>query len=100
MPPESVSDLILGGGYDAVLLLGDNQYYCGGYSAHLQSYEPSWGRFKNITKPSPGNHEYLTSGGTDCNSANAGADGYYRYFGALAGEKGKGTTASTSAPGT
>jgi chitodextrinase len=87
---KAVSDLIFGGGYNAVLLLGDNQYYCGGYTAHLQSYEPSWGRFKNITKPSPGNHEYLTSGGTDCNSANAGADGYYRYFGAAAGEKGKG----------
>jgi chitodextrinase len=87
---KAVSDLVFGKGYDAVLLLGDNQYYCGGYTAHVQSYDLSWGRFKSITKPSPGNHEYLTSGGTDCNSANAGADGYYRYFGALAGEKGKG----------
>lgn len=87
---KAVSDLIFNQGYDAVLLLGDNQYYCGGYTAHVQSYDLSWGRFKSITKPSPGNHEYLTSGGTDCNSANAGADGYYRYFGALAGEKGKG----------
>jgi chitodextrinase len=56
----------------------------------VQSYDLSWGRVKNITKPSPGNHEYLTSGGTDCNSANAGAEGYYRYFGAAAGERGKG----------
>ncbi len=84
------SDLLVGGGYDAVLLLGDNQYYCGGYQAFLQSYDPSWGRVKGITRPAVGNHEYLTSGGTDCNSANAGATGYYRYFGAAAGDPSKG----------
>ncbi|HET7713213.1 MAG TPA: metallophosphoesterase, partial [Patescibacteria group bacterium] len=37
--------------------------------------EPSWGRHKNRTKPSPGNHDYNTSGAT----------GYYNYFGANAG---------------
>jgi hypothetical protein len=31
---------------------------------------------KAITRLGPGNHEYLTSGGTNCNSANAGAAGY------------------------
>jgi hypothetical protein len=44
------------------------------------SYEPTWGRFKAITKPVPGNHEYYTPQ----------AKGYYDYFGPLAGERNKG----------
>jgi chitodextrinase len=74
------SDLLVNAGLSGVLLLGDNQYYCGGYSAFLQSYDLSWGRVKSITHPSVGNHEYLTSGGTGCNSSNAGAAGYFDYF--------------------
>ncbi len=84
------ADLIVGQGYSAVLALGDNQYYCGGYNAFLQSYDKSWGRVKSITYPAVGNHEYLTSGGTDCNSANAGANGHFTYFGAAAGLPGQG----------
>ncbi len=84
------SNLLVGSGVSAVLDLGDNQYYCGGYQAFLQSYDLSWGRVKGITHPAVGNHEYLTSGGTDCNAANAGADGYFKYFGAAAGQKGQG----------
>ncbi len=72
------------------LALGDDQYYCGGYDAFVQSYALSWGRFNAIMHPAPGNHEYLTSGGTDCNSANAGAAGYFNYFGAAAGTAGQG----------
>jgi hypothetical protein len=67
----------------AVLPLGDNQYECGGYQAFLKSYDPSWGRFLAMTHPVPGNHEYQTSGGTDCSS---GAAGYFRYFGSAAGD--------------
>ena len=84
------ADLIVGQGYAAVLALGDNQYYCGGYNAFLQSYDKSWGQLKAITHPAVGNHEYLTSGGTDCNSANAGAAGHFKYFGAAAGQPGQG----------
>jgi chitodextrinase len=80
------SDLLLDPAISAVLLLGDNQYYCGGYQAFLQSYDKSWGRVKGITRPATGNHEYFTSG-TDCN---AGAAGYFRYFGAAAGDPTKG----------
>ncbi len=75
---------------NAVLLLGDNQYYCGGYSAFTGSYDLSWGAFKSITHPSVGNHEYLTSGGTDCDAQNAGANGYFTYFGSAAGQRGHG----------
>jgi hypothetical protein len=66
----------------AVLLLGDNQYYCGSLAEFQGSYDLSWGRFKPITKPSVGNHEYLTSGSNDgtCTSANGGARGYFDYF--------------------
>ena len=84
------SDLLVNGGFAAVLALGDIQYYCGGYQAFLQSYDLSWGRVKSITRPAVGNHEYLTSGGTDCTSANAGAAGYFNYYGSAAGNPSQG----------
>lgn len=59
---------------DSVLVLGDNQYEKGEYANYTASYEPTWGIFKGLTKPVPGNHEYYTPG----------ADGYYQYFGASA----------------
>ncbi len=84
-----VSNLLVNGRFAAVLPLGDTQYDCGGYSAFLQSYDLSWGRVKSISHPVVGNHEYLTSGGTDC-STTANAAGYFKYFGAAAGTAGKG----------
>ena len=66
----------------AVLPLGDNQYYCGGYNAFVQSYNLSWGQFLSKTYPTVGNHEFLTSGGTDCQ---ANASGYYGYYSNAAG---------------
>jgi TM2 domain-containing membrane protein YozV len=62
------------------LALGDLQYE-NGTSADFQSaYNPTYGRFKAITRPTVGNHEYGT----------AGAAGYYSYFGAAAGDPTKG----------
>jgi acid phosphatase type 7 len=84
------SNLLVNAGLAAVLDLGDNQYFCGGYQAFIQSYDLSWGRVKSITHPSVGNHEYLTSGGTDCDGANTNAAGYFEYFGAAAGTPGQG----------
>jgi hypothetical protein len=84
------SDLLVSMAPSAVLDLGDNQYYCGSDQAFLQSYDLSWGLVKSITHPSVGNHEYLTSGGTGCTTANAGAAGYFQYFGAAAGAFGQG----------
>src|SRR3954453_14948029 len=86
----STSNILTNGSFAAVLSLGDNQYYCGGYSAFLQSYQLSWGRVKDITHPVVGNHEYLTSGGTGCDASNTPAGGYFQYFGAAAGQQGKG----------
>jgi len=85
-----VSDLLVGAGLSAVLALGDVQYACGSLGAFMQSYDRSWGRVKAITRPAVGNHEHLTSGGTGCDASNTGAAGYYNYFGAAAGPRGKG----------
>lgn len=80
---KATSDLILGApAISAVLSLGDNQYGCGGFQAYLQSFDRSWGRFLPKIHPVAGNHEYQTSGGSDCD---AKAAGYFRYFGAAAG---------------
>jgi acid phosphatase type 7 len=84
------SDLLVSMAPSALLDLGDNQYYCGSDQAFLASYDLSWGRLKSITHPSVGNHEYLTSGGTGCTTANTGAAGYFQYFGAAAGTAGQG----------
>ncbi len=86
---KAVSDLLVGAGLTAVLPLGDTQYECGGLSAFNTSYDPSWGRIKSITRPAIGNHEYSTTGGTDCDSTGQ-AKGYFDYFGAAAGDRAKG----------
>jgi calcineurin-like phosphoesterase family protein len=74
------SNLLLGSGLAQVLDLGDSQYNTGRAYQYEQSYDPTWGRVKSLIKPVPGNHEYGTSG----------AAGYFDYFGAAAGERGKG----------
>lgn len=63
-----------------VTVLGDNAYENGSATDYAKCYGESWGAFKSRTMPSVGNHEYQTSG----------ARGYYNYFGAAAGERGKG----------
>jgi len=71
---------------NAVALLGDNAYDNGSLSEYQIRYDPAWGRFNAIAFPSPGNHEYGTSG----------AAGYFDYFNGIgaqngrAGERGKG----------
>ncbi|MDX6646534.1 MAG: hypothetical protein QOK40_2261 [Miltoncostaeaceae bacterium] len=85
----AVSDLLVGRGLAAVLPLGDNAYYCGSLQSYQASYAPTWGRLGAITRPVLGNHEYLTVPGTSpatgCDATNAGASGYFGYFGAAAG---------------
>jgi hypothetical protein len=56
----------------AVLTLGDNAYNDGSDTDYSQNYDPTWGQFKSITDPSPGNHDYHTTNGS----------GYFAYFGA------------------
>jgi hypothetical protein len=64
----------------AVLPLGDLQYEDAELSDFEDSWDKTWGRLKDITRPAPGNHEYKTSD----------AEGYFDYFGDAAGERGKG----------
>jgi acid phosphatase type 7 len=86
---KAVSDLLINSGLTAVLPLGDNQYECGGAGPYLQSYDPSWGRVKAISRPIPGDNDYAASGGSDCDTSGK-AGGYYGYFGAAAGDRTKG----------
>ncbi|HLN47588.1 MAG TPA: hypothetical protein VK216_04910, partial [Magnetospirillaceae bacterium] len=44
----------------AVLALGDEQYADGALAQFNAGYDKSWGAFKSITHPAPGNHEYHT----------------------------------------
>ena len=67
-------------GPDAVLALGDNQYPSGSLKEYVASYEASWGKFKAITFPVPGNHDY----------GSPEAKGYFAYFGPRAGDPDKG----------
>jgi PKD repeat protein len=74
-----VLDKIVG----TVVTLGDQAYPGPTLADYTNCYDPSWGRHKPRTRPSPGNHEY--------NSGQAaGAPGYYGYFGAAAGDPTKG----------
>lgn len=63
-----------------VFSAGDNSQDSGAYEQYLNCFDPTWGRHKDRMRPAPGNHDSMTPG----------AAGYYRYFGAAAGEPGKG----------
>ena len=59
-----------------VLPLGDLAYENGSAADFANCYEPTWGRHKARSRPTPGNHEYFSPG----------AGPYFDYFGAAAGE--------------
>jgi acid phosphatase type 7 len=88
----ATSDLLVAANPKAVLGLGDVQYECGEASDFTSFYSPSWGRIKARTHPSVGNHEYRTSTDPahDCFGNPARAQAYFDYFGASAGQIGKG----------
>jgi PKD repeat protein len=80
---QATSDLLLAEpALTKVLALGDEQYEDGLYSEYTgpDAYDRTWGRLKALTAPVPGNHEYHAPD----------AEGYFDYFGAAAGERGKG----------
>jgi hypothetical protein len=57
-----------------LLTTGDNAYEDATLAEYNAYYDPNWGRFRAITYPTTGNHEYHI----------AGAPGYFAYFGARA----------------
>ncbi|HEX8598559.1 MAG TPA: metallophosphoesterase [Chloroflexia bacterium] len=63
-----------------VFTLGDNVYDEGTAEEFRECYEENWGRHKERTRPSAGNHDYRTDQ----------AKPYFEYFGEAAGEEGKG----------
>ncbi|MFJ7336375.1 metallophosphoesterase family protein [Streptomyces sp. NPDC101116] len=67
----------------AVITAGDNAYDRGKLTEYKGTYDKTWGKFNSIVHPSPGNHEYKTSG----------AQGYFDYFqskGVTTGDRDKG----------
>lgn len=63
-----------------VFTLGDNVYPKGAPEGFRDCYDPSWGRFRDRTRPASGNHDYGTQD----------AAGYFGYFGERAGRPGEG----------
>ena len=67
---QGTSDQIVAINPTAVFTAGDNAYSNGTLSEYNARYAPTWGRFKDLTSPTPGNHDYNTTG----------ASGYFDYF--------------------
>jgi hypothetical protein len=63
-----------------VFASGDLAYEHGNAAEFHDCYGKTWGRFKDRTHPTPGNHEYGTPDARD----------YFRYWGDRAGPVGKG----------
>jgi acid phosphatase type 7 len=63
-----------------VFAVGDLAYEEGSPEDFQNCYDPTWGGFKDRTKPALGNHEYV----------DRSASGYFQYWGAKAGPRGKG----------
>lgn len=61
-----------------VFTAGDNAYDAGSAGQFRDCYDPGWGRFRDRTRPAPGNHDWGTKD----------LAGYLGYFGAAAGPNG------------
>jgi hypothetical protein len=77
---DSATAKLLGNIPGTVFTLGDNAYPDGTAAQFRDCYDPTWGRYKDRTRPTAGNHDYRS----------AGASPYFNYFGARAGTPGKG----------
>jgi hypothetical protein len=80
LPGDEATARLLDGIDGTVFTAGDDAYESGTAAEFQNCYDPTWGRFKARTRPTPGNHDYVSPG----------AAPYYAYFGANAGPKGKG----------
>lgn len=63
-----------------VFSLGDGSNEQATLKQYQTCFDPTWGRFKERIHPAAGNHDYVQPG----------AEGYYTYFGAAAGDPSKG----------
>jgi hypothetical protein len=79
-PNAFATAAILGANAGTVAPVGDLDNDGGAAANYPKCYGPTWGKYKSRSKPTPGNHDYNT----------AGAAGYFAYWGATAGQPGKG----------
>jgi hypothetical protein len=63
-----------------VFTVGDNALPTGSADDYAKCYDPTWGAFLERTRPAAGSRDYFS----------AGADGYFGYFGAAAGDPAQG----------
>jgi hypothetical protein len=61
---------------DLVAIAGDLQYQVGQYEDFENSYDLTYGAFKMITRPAPGNHEFYDEHG----ATGVAGYGYFSYF--------------------
>ena len=59
-----------------VAILGDEQYQVGRYQDFMGSFDHTYGAFKFLQRPSPGNHEFYTSHGETGDNGY----GYFDYY--------------------
>jgi acid phosphatase type 7 len=59
-----------------VAVLGDEQYQVGRYEDFMGSFNRTYGAFKFLQRPAPGNHEFYTSHG----ETGVGGYGYFDYY--------------------
>jgi calcineurin-like phosphoesterase family protein len=79
---EATAELVAAEPEATLLALGDNAYFHGLKDEYESCYGPAWGAFKDRTRPVPGNHDY--------GYFHKDAAAYFDYFGAAAGEWGRG----------
>jgi len=80
--------IMVNGGADWFVPLGDVQYETGSYADFIDVYDKAFGAVRQVTRPVAGNHEYITSG----------ARGYFRYFKKKAGNPDRPWRAFKAAP--
>jgi hypothetical protein len=78
-PGDEATAALLDSITGTVFTAGDNAYESGTPEQFTACYDPSWGRHKARTRPSPGNHDYRSEGA-----------GYFTYFGVNAGSSDRG----------
>jgi acid phosphatase type 7 len=79
-PGAALTAHLLDGIPGLIWTVGDNAYPAGSHEDFARCYHPTWGRHRDRTRPTPGNHEYWT----------AAALPYFDYFGEEAGTPGEG----------
>lgn len=61
---------------DLVAILGDEQYQVGRYQDFTGSFDTTYGAFKFLQRPAPGNHEFYSEHG----ETGVHGDGYFDYY--------------------